>query len=275
MGNLLRKYLRIALLAFGVFCLCVAGYRAIGSAGGEESYDHAAEIAFQNAQKGPDVREELPEPTQTAKTEPKWIPAPVEAPDEHMQTLMEIDLKALQEVNPDVIGWILIPDSKINYPIMQGEDNDFYLGHNWERVKNPMGSVFMEHRNKPDYSQFNTILYAHNMNNGSMFADLKKFSTAHFLEKTPYVYIANASGVFRYEVFAYYKAKVDSFVYGLSFNQRETRENFIASALEASYSDVGVVPETTDRILTLSTCTGGSHESRWVVQARLPMILSE
>ena len=220
--------------------------------------------------------EEVPEET-TAPTEPEivWIPAPLEEEDPEIAKLASIDLNALREVNPDVIGWIRVPNSKINYPLMQGEDNTFYLEHTWEGNKNPYGSIFLESRNSPDMTDFNTIIYGHNMLNGSMFGGLSSFGYQWYFNWNKYVYILTDAGIYRYEIFSSYAAEVDSATYGLSFNQWETRENFIAMALENSQIDSDVVPEPTDRIITLSTCTGVGYESRRVVHAMLKMIPSE
>lgn len=220
--------------------------------------------------------EEVPEET-TAPTEPEivWIPAPLEEEDPEIAKLASIDLNALREVNPDVIGWIRVPNSKINYPLMQGEDNTFYLEHTWEGNKNPYGSIFLESRNSPDITDFNTIIYGHNMLNGSMFGGLSSFGYQWYFNWNKYVYILTDVGIYRYEIFSSYAAEVDSATYGLSFNQWETRENFIAMALENSQIDSDVVPEPTDRIITLSTCTGVGYESRRVVHAMLKMIPSE
>lgn len=273
MGDKMKQWLRRVLLVVGVVCLGVALYRAVESAGGTEAYDQAEEIAFQ--QDRTDGPEDATLPVQTTQPEqPKilWVPEPVTEEDKHITKLQEIDLDALREVNPDVIGWILVPNTHINYPIMQGEDNDFYLNHTWKKVKNAVGSIFMEYRNYPDFADFNTILYGHNMNNNSMFGDLDKYRGTWYTSQNPYVYIVNDEGIFRYQIFSYHRAPVDSFVYGVSFNQRETRENFITSALEAAEDDLGIVPEFSDRILTLSTCTGSTHEKRFVVHAVLKMI---
>lgn len=275
MNEKVRVWLRRGLLCFALVCAAMTVYRYIEDQKGEKAYENAAQIAFQQEAEAPQVPE-------TRETEPKkeavrreWVPAPVGEDDPHLQTLQAIDLKALQEVNPDVVGWVMIPDTRINYPIMQGQDNDFYLKHTWEKVRNAMGSIFLEHRCNPDFTEFNTIVYGHNMNSGAMFGDLNSFRSQRFQKEQRYVYIVNEAGVFRYEVFAYHEVKLDSYVYGLSFNQRKTREKFISSALESSIYDTGIVPQTTDRILTLSTCSTGGAETRWVVLARLPMIQTE
>ena len=214
----------------------------------------------------------MTEPVITEPEEIRWVPAPVEEEDPHLDTLAETDLDALRQVNEDIIGWILIPDTVINYPLLQGEDNDYYLKHTWQGKKNVAGAIFMEYRNEPDYEDFNTILYGHNMNNGSMFASLRRYAGEKYWKKHPYVYLATDAGVYRYEVFSAYRADVGSTTYGLSFQQEETRKEFLIHALENSKINTGVIPEITDRILTLSTCSGAGYSTRWVVHARLKMV---
>lgn len=237
----------------------------LDNAGGSDAYRDALAIASGTGHKA----EETTEATQPQTT---WIPAPIEDDDPNLEKMAEIDLAALREVNEDVVGWICIPDSKINYPLLQGEDNDYYLKHTWDHRSNSVGSIFLEHRNKADLTEFNTIVYGHNMNNGSMFAGLKRYAATGYWEEHPYVYVLTDAGVYRYEVFSSYKANVDSSTYGLSFNQQETKAEFLVNALENSKIDTGIAPELTDRILTLSTCSGAGYTTRWVVHARLRMI---
>ena len=74
------------------------------------------------------------------------------------QTLREIDLPALQQINPEVIGWLLIPGTGISYPLMQTEDNDYYLKHTWKREKNSSGAIFLDYRNSSSFGDFNSLI---------------------------------------------------------------------------------------------------------------------
>lgn len=233
----------------------------------EGTYQEALELAL-----AAPAAELAAAPTMAAVTEPLWVPAPVEEDDPHMEELSRLDLAALRQVNPDVIGWIRIPDTKIDYPFLQGEDNEYYLTHTWEGEKNAAGSIFLECMNSGDLTDFNTILYGHNMNSGAMFAGLRKYTSQNFFEAHPYVYLLTDQGVWRFEIFSAYKAPVESHTYGLSFRQEETKEYFIAKALQESQIDTAVAPEITDRVLTLSTCSGAGYTNRWVVHARLKMV---
>ena len=267
----MKKRLRMVLAAvFAVSTLLLAG-RLLQGAGGEEAYEDALAIAMQNP-KPVSAEPKETEPLPTEPREIRWVPAPVEEEDPHLAELAAMDLDALRQINPDVIGWIRIPDTVIDYPLLQGEDNEYYLKHTWEEKKNAVGSIFLECRNSPDLTDYNTIIYGHNMNNGSMFASLRKYAGETYFTQHPYVYLVTDDGVLRYDVFSSYKADVDGVTYGLSFRQEETKAEFLIHALENSSFDAGIVPESQDRILTLSTCSGAGYSTRWVVHARLKMV---
>ena len=243
-----------------------------------ESYHQAQEIA------GLTEDAVVPAPTEAlepAVTEPAaeilpeetlpqtmWVPVQVE-PDEYMIKLEGTNLDALREVNPDVVGWIFLPASQVNYPIVQGEDNRYYLEHTWDNQKNYAGSIFLEATNSGDLSDCRSILYGHNMANMSMFAVLHYYANAWYTQTYPYVYLVTDEGILRYEIYSTYNASVDSKTYALNLDQR-MMASFIRMTLEASELDLGIVPADTDRILTLSTCTG-NYETRRVVHARLAM----
>lgn len=270
MKNWIRRCLRLLLLAVFLVSSALLLRQFFHNSHSSESYDNALQLALStgSSPEKPESRQE----TEPTAPQVQWVPAPVEDDDPNMEAMAQINLAALREVNEDVVGWIMIPDTRIQYPIMQGEDNDFYLKHTWEGEENFAGSVFMEYRNTPDFTDYNTILYAHNMTNGSMFADLKRYSTQQFWAKHPYVYLVSDAGVYRYEVFSSYKADIDGSTYGLSFQQEKTRTNFLLDALKNSRIDMAVIPEMQDRVLTLSTCSGMDYDTRWVVHARLKMV---
>lgn len=202
---------------------------------------------------------------------PLWVPEAVEE-DPVMEELAALDIAALQAVNADVLGWIRIPDTKIDYPLLQGDDNDYYLKHTWKGGKNTTGSIFLEYQSSPELTDFNTIIYGHNMNNGSMFAGLRQFAYEKHLKQHPYVYIATGDGVYRYEIFSTYRADVEGDAYTLVFPEDADRQDFLDMAVEYSKFDTGIHPAVTDRIVTLSTCSGAGYSTRWVVHARLKMV---
>lgn len=270
----MNKGMRILLTALLVLLFLFSTGKFLGQqkdkAAGNKAYEAALQLAVSEknefSQPDPPAQETSPEAV------PQWVAAAPEEDDPHIRTLEGIDLASLREVNPQVVGWILIPDTQINYPLMQADDNDYYLNRTWDEKSNAMGSIFLEHLNLPDLTNPNTIVYGHNMMDGSMFAELRKFRYQDFWEAHPYVYILSDNGVYRYEIFSSYLADIESNTYGLVFPTAESWVDFLNQAIMDSDIDTGVVPAVTDRVLTLSTCGAAGYDTRWVVHARLKMI---
>ena len=197
-----------------------------------------------------------------------------EEDDPYMTMLAETDLDALREINPDIIGWILIPETNLSYPITQGENNQYYLNHTWQGTRNAMGAIFMEQTCSPDFSDFNTIIYGHRMNNETMFGTLRGYQNPDFWREHPSVYIMDAAAVRRYEIFAAGEPGIRDIVYRLDLEENNMQQEFIDFCLEHSQIDTNIVPTAEDQILTLSTCTSRGHATRWVVQGVLQKVSS-
>jgi sortase B len=232
-----------------------------------ESLVQQLEEELEQTEPQKEASEEIPK--EILAEEPQgWQEAPV-YDDPHYDAMKEVDLTALREVNPDVIGWIRIPGTQIDYPLMQGEDNQYYLERTWKGEPNAAGSIFLEQHCSADLSDFNTIIYGHRMKNGSMFAALKYYNKMDYLQEHPYVYILDDAGLHRYEVFSAYEASVTGTTYRLAIEDDEIKQKFIDDCSGWSVIETGVEPTIRDRMLTLSTCTGRGYETRWVVQAVL------
>ena len=234
---------------------------------GEEAYAEAEALV-----ELPDLSQ-LPQPEPVPEEVPAGGETEVEQQpvyvDPYADALRAMDFTALREVNSDVLGWILIPGTAVSYPVVQGTDNDYYLNHTWKKWTSVVGSIFLECHNSRDLSDFNTIIYGHRMNNGSMFASLKNYKKQSWWSDHPCVYITDDSGSHKYEIFAAYEVSTEGETYRLGFGSDREKQAFIDYCLAQSVIDTGVVPRTYDRILTLSTCTGQGHATRWVVQAVL------
>jgi len=211
---------------------------------------------------------DTPEPAETAA--PQATPAPTQRPitDETTLALMQMDLAPLKEVNEEVIGWVHIPETEIDYPLLQREDNEHYLHHTWKNTRSAGGAIFMEHLNAPDMTDFNTIIYGHNMVNSAMFGGLNKYRNLKYLQEHPRAYVVTESGVYCYDIFAAHKVGIKTIMYRTQLLEPVQREEFIYFAIDYSAVDTGIIPSVEDKILTLSTCSSGS-ESRWVVQGVL------
>ena len=95
-----------------------------------------------------------------------------ETPEENQKETVTVDFEALKKINPEIIAWIRIPDTKIDYPVVQGTDNEYYLKHTFKKTEHVAGSIFLDKDNSPDFSNRKTILYGHNMKDGSIFQGL-------------------------------------------------------------------------------------------------------
>ena len=275
-----RKIMTVLLAVIFAVSTALLIRNGFDAATSEEANAAAAEIAAQPRETAPTAEPVQPEPEETVPAEPvpteppmEWVAAPVEE-DEYIKLMKDINLAALREKNPDVVGWIFAPNCRINYPIVQGDDNQYYLNHTWDNRRSVAGSIFMESTNSPDFSEFRTILYGHNMADLSMFGSLHRYESPVSRAGSPYVYVVTDEGVLRYEIYSVYKAEVESGTYALNLEEEAYRAAFINLTKEESLYEIDITPAVTDRILTLSTCAGNASVRR-VVHARLPMIQVE
>lgn len=233
-----------------------------------EAYEQAKTVARLEEESRPAASQgETPSaPAPEVPDEPPEVPA---EPLTTWERLAQIDLAALQEINPDVIGWIEIPGTTLSYPLVQGRDNQYYLNRTWEAKRNPAGSIFMDYTCSPELDGFHTIIYGHRMNNDTMFGVLQSYRNPDFWTDHPSVYIAIEDGVYRYDLFSAQEAEVKGVVYRLDIVKSGLEEEFFRYCLDNAVINTLLTPTAEDRILTLSTCTGRGHATRWVVHAVL------
>ncbi len=190
--------------------------------------------------------------------------------------LLRAKLKSLRETNPDVIGWISIPGTVIDYPIVQTEDNDYYLDHSITGTYLKSGSIFADYRNASDWSDQNTVLYGHNMASGEMFAQLAKFKSGTFFRTNRYIYIYTDEGIRVYTVFSAYETNTYNPYTRMHFSSDNEFVEWAKKAYAASLKEVynhTFKFSGKDRILTLSTCTNGfNDDGRLAVHAVLTEI---
>ena len=174
-----------------------------------------------------------PRGTYTAAEAPAQPQPP---PQEEESVEPDIDWEALRAINPDIVGWIVLDGTPIDYPIVRGRDNDMYLHQTFTGERNVSGAIFMDYRNAPDFSDPFTLIHGHNMQNGSMFAGLHDFMGTSFRIYTP-------SGVLEFEVFTKRIVAADDELY--------------------SFPPQG---EGGRRAVTLSTCVSRRGDLRLIVQ---------
>lgn len=269
------KVLKAGLTVMMITSLGIYGYQTYQTRKSENIYESAQQIAQIETTAEPTeaptevvTEAALPDTETTEVTYHIWREVAITG-DPYMEELSGTNLAALRETNPDVAGWITIPDTKLSYPLMIGTEGDYYLDHTWEKNSSIAGSVFIEQLCRDDLTDFNTVIYGHRMKDDSMFGSLKYYKNRDYWEEHPYVYIFNDSGAHRYEIFSAYEANLQGSTYQIGFAGDEYKQVFLENCLGYSVFDTGVTPGVADRIITLSTCTGRGYSSRWVVQARL------
>ena len=169
--------------------------------------------------------------------------------------------------NPDYVGWITIPDTKIDYPIVQYSDNDYYLKHTFEQEENAAGTLFVDTNITDGMDAQHVIVYGHNMKNGSMFAGLKKFREDDFYEAHKTFTVYTADRVYTYEIFSVHVTSPDSDVYTITFGGLAAFVDYADRMQSQSIMDTGVIVGGEDHIITLSTCVN-QNKDRLVIQAR-------
>ena len=183
----------------------------------------------------------------------------------------------LYRQNEDMVGWIKVEDTKINYPVMQSKDNpNFYLRHGFDKGYTVYGCPYVQENCDVDAPSDNLVIYGHHMNDNSMFAGLMKYADKSFWEKHKTIQFDTLTEKGKYEVVAAFKTEVytdspNSFRY-YDFVNADTEDDFdayIAKCKELALYDTGVTAEYGDQLITLSTCEYSRTNGRMVVVAKL------
>lgn len=261
----MSKPFRILRGALIILVSCVLAYagveliiRLVGYADGQASYRKTAALARAT-------------PTAAPRSASSAIPA-TSSP---APVTEQIHFPALMDVNDDTVGWLECAGTVIDYPVVQGEDNQYYLTHVFDKSENKMGAIFLDWRNRPDFSDSLSVLYGHNMDSGDMFADVLKYREQSFYEAHPTMVLTlpsqqeGAKNIrFQMTMLAAYEESGDE-------DPLRELDNFSAfrDYLEDVQSRSLFQPEETasygDRLLLLSTCTYSFDDARLLLLGRL------
>lgn len=235
----------IAFLAIAVF----SGYQLAGILSeyweGEQTYDELTQYVSV-ASPTPPVNEEASTPVDDTV----W-------PD--------VDFEALKAINPDIVGWIYLEGTEINYPVVRGSDNDYYLNKLYDGTPNGSGSIFMDYRNEPNFVDKNNILYGHSMKNGTMFTAIKRFKNQAYYDEHPVALLMTPEKNYKVEFFTGYIANVEQDAWNYYFDTEDAFQHWLDSSKSKSTFASEVVPTVDDEILTLSTCTYEFDNARYVL----------
>ncbi|MBR1455739.1 MAG: class B sortase [Oscillospiraceae bacterium] len=213
--------------------------------------------------------------TAQAAAAPVAVPAAPQEEEERTEERLPVaapivvNFDALREVSPDIVGWIFCPDTVINYPVVQGTDDSFYLSHSYDGSANVSGSIFVEGQNGRDFVDSNSILYGHHMNDNSMFATLDRWQNQSYFDAHPVMWLLTPEQDYQIQLFSSYTTSAYSETYQVF---REPSLDFTEYVkIAALYSEVqtGVELDPDSRYVLLSTCAYVFDSSRSVVHGRL------
>ncbi len=187
-----------------------------------------------------------------------------------------LQLEELKKENNDIVAWLEIPNTKINYPVLQTSDNEYYMKHNYKKEKSGDGSIFLDKDYNWDTPSSNLLIYGHNNKNGNMFQDLLKYEDENYYKEHPIIQFTTVDEDCTYEIIAvfksrvYYKSEQNVFRYYYFINAENEEEynNYVEESKKASLYDTGKTAEYGDQLLTLSTCEYSQEDGRFVIVAR-------
>ena len=187
-----------------------------------------------------------------------------------------VDFEALRENGPDIIGWLSLPDTAINYPVTQTDNNEYYLHHLYDGTYNKVGCLFADYENQADFSDRNTIIYGHNMRDGSMFAALNEYGEQGYYDGHPQMYLVTPGGGYTMEIFTTFVAEPgesgsDASPWRLSWKDDGAYTTWLSEMAGRSVIETDVTVTSSDKVLTLSTCTPGG-KSRFIVMGKLASV---
>jgi sortase B len=179
---------------------------------------------------------------------------------------INIDFEGIQKKNPDVVAWIYSEDTVINYPIVQGDDNDFYLTHMWNKTEEKHGAIFMDSAQQAGFADANIFIYGHHMKDGTMFASLQKYQDQTYYDEHPVMWIFTPDHTYRLVLYsAYTTSGNDSDTYTIHRGTGASYKEYLDRQISKSNFTPQVKPTENDKVLVLSTCSYSYDDARYVV----------
>ncbi|MCH5299099.1 MAG: class B sortase [Ruminococcus sp.] len=239
----MRRIVTVALVCVLAAVACVSGYKIFQIMSeyrvGETTYDDLKQYVSTTAT----------EAKKAEKKPPKSI----------------VDFDELSKINSDVVAWIKLDDSVIDYPVAQCDDNDYYLKHLFNKQENSSGSIFLDYRNNPDFSDRNSVIYGHHMKNGSMFSAITKYKEQSFFDEHPIFKLYTPDASYKIRIFSGYVADLEDSAWNTYFEDDVEFEKWLDDQIHKSLFNSKVKPTSSDKIVTLSTCSYEFDNARFVV----------
>ena len=180
------------------------------------------------------------------------------------ETVVQVDFEKLKQKNKDIIGWIYLKDTPINYPIVQSRDNDYYLRRLIDGSYNRAGTIFADYRCSKTFEDPNTIIYGHNMQNNTMFGTLMNYTEQSYYDEHKEIILLTENKSYKIELFAGFTTVSDSEIYNFPKTEKTNKELIEKAKRNSTFkSDVDVTEN--DKIITLSTCSYDFEDARFVL----------
>lgn len=185
-------------------------------------------------------------------------------------------VKELKKENSDIVGWLEIENTNINYPVLQGTDNEYYMTHNYKKEKSKNGSIFLNNEYDWSIPSSNLLIYGHNLNNGTMFQELLKYADESFYIEHPIIHFTTTKEDAKYEIISVFKSRVYyqseenvfRYYYFINANSEEEYNQFVSDAKKASLYNIDATAKYGDQLITLSTCSYHVKDGRFAVVGR-------
>ena len=256
----MKKKIRLLLIVLFAVLFLFSAWQVVGILQtyqkSQTSYDALEQyVSFGNTE----AQKVSPESTNSAElveTEPMEVP--------DISAWPQVDFDELAKINPDIVGWIYIEGTDINYPVVQGTDNDYYLKHLFDGTYNSSGCIFLDYRCSADFSDRHSIIYGHHMNNKTMFGGLMSYKDQTFYDEHSVALLVTPTAYYKIQFFSGYVSDnwgnawdlvLDDSSYAAWLHEIQAK-----SCFETEYA-----PAPEDRIITLSTCTYEFDSAKFVL----------
>ncbi len=252
-----RKIIALICLGLGLTCGAIGIYKYIEEKNAGKEYEKLQQ--------------------EVVKEEPKPVEEPEPEPETESTVEIPIDFAALQQQNPDVYAWIQVPGTEVDYPILQSSnDNTYYLNHTIDGEEKKEGAIFTENYNTKTFEDPNTVIYGHDMKNGSMFQSIHKYMDRSFFDNNRDIVIYMPDQILHYKIFAAYLTDNKHLLMNYNFWSKDEYQQYLNSIFSMrdmnAFIDTSTEVTTEDKIITLSTCYAGISTQRYLVQAVLVSI---
>ena len=255
-----KVYLTVILLFLGVFVFAAVKLLGISSEyrRGTKEYENLEQYV-QIPETVPAATEQKTQETASAQAQPAQAQLP------------QVDFESLLLLNPDIVGWIYIEGTQVNYPVVQSNDNDYYLYRLISGESNSSGSIFLDAGASSLFQSRNNPVFGHNMKNGSMFAGITDYVDQKFYEEHPVALLLTPNGNYEVQIFSCYITDAWDDSWQIIFDGSEFVQ-WLDKIQRKSFLTTDVRPTEADRVLTFSTCTYETEDARLLVHGILKEI---